>query len=126
MEQKLDELLANEISRQIKLLADCDPKSEEYVKITETLTKLYRLRLDEVKDGWEYADRFEKNELEKQNQIRDQKNQNIKFILEGAGIGLPLLFYNVWMNRGFKFEENGVLGSQVFKNLIRFFKPTRV
>lgn len=64
----------------------------------------------------------------------DNEEDNNKFdkILSIGKIGIdllgvvgPLLFYNSWMKKGFKFEETGMLTSQTFKGLISKFKPTR-
>lgn len=48
-----------------------------------------------------------------------------KIGIDLLGVVGPLLFYNSWMKKGFKFEETGMLTSQTFKGLISKFKPTR-
>lgn len=53
------------------------------------------------------------------------KERMIKVVLEGAAVIIPVVFYNVWMNRGFKFEEEGTYTSNTFKNLIGKFKLTK-
>lgn len=50
-------------------------------------------------------------------------------IKAGTGIGAvvaPLVFYGIWMDRGFKFEEEGTYTSQTFKGLTNKFSPTRI
>lgn len=46
----------------------------------------------------------------------------------GVAVGelvLPLVFYGIWMNKGFKFEETGSFTSTTFKNLLNRFRPTK-
>lgn len=49
----------------------------------------------------------------------------IKVIVDGITIIVPIVFYNVWMNKGFKFEETGTFTSTTFKNMINKFKPSK-
>ena len=64
---------------------------------------------------------------EKQKELTDQKIVKIiSFGIDAAGILIPIMFYNAWMNRGFKFEETGTFTSTTFRGLFGKFKPTRV
>lgn len=106
--------LDDEIQDLLENLKDLEADSEEYSKTTKSLDTLYRLKIDE-----------EKNKSD----IEESKNQTkfrvIGYVLEGAGIVLPLIFYGRWMKRGFKFEETGTFTSKTFTGLQRFFKPTK-
>ena len=100
-----------EIASLIECLDDLEPNTEEYSKTTENLNVLYKLKIEQ-----------EKNETDS----KDQKTfRIIGYVLEGAGIVLPLAFYGKWMRKGLKFEETGTFTSTTFKNLVRFFKPTK-
>lgn len=52
-----------------------------------------------------------------------------EIIKAATGIGSvvgPLVFYSIWMDRGFRFEEEGTYTSQTFKGLTNKFSPTRI
>lgn len=51
--------------------------------------------------------------------------QYVRVGVEVLSVTAPLIFYGVWMKRGFKFEEEGTITSQTFKGLIGKFKTTR-
>jgi hypothetical protein len=93
--------------------------------ILSDLSKLHDLRLGELK-FLELQDKKNAQEREAQNLERQAKEQKIeryiKYGVEGAGIILPIGFYWIWMNRGFKFEEVGTYTSQTFKSLYGKFK----
>ena len=68
----------------------------------------------------------ESDEKFKKQQEKNQKwDRRINYGLDAASIGLPLLFYGIWMNRGFWFEETGTYTSQTFRNLFGRFSPKR-
>ena len=48
-----------------------------------------------------------------------------KIGIAAAELVLPLMFYGIWMRRGFKFEESGVYSSTTFRNLFSRFRPTK-
>lgn len=55
----------------------------------------------------------------------DKVGSILKVGVEVASIVAPLVFYGVWMNKGFKFEEEGTITSSTFKGLIGKFRPTK-
>ena len=68
----------------------------------------------------------ESDEKFKEQQEKNQKwDRRIKYGLDAASIGLPLLFYGIWMRQGFRFEETGTYTSQTFRNLFGRFSPKR-
>lgn len=59
-------------------------------------------------------------------QIREQRiDRYVRTGVAAAELVLPLIFYGVFINRGFKFEETGVYASTTFKNLLNRFRPTK-
>lgn len=70
---------------------------------------------------------IKKEELSKaaMKDVEDRTDRLIKICVDGAAIIIPIIFYNVWMNKGFKFEETGTYTSNTFKNLFNKFKPTK-
>lgn len=93
---------------------------EQQVEYQDTELALKERELD-GKD----ADRTREEELQR-SQARDQILD--RCVRTGVAVGelvLPLVFYGIWMNRGFKFEETGAFTSTTFKNLLNRFRPTK-
>lgn len=60
------------------------------------------------------------------NKDKELRNDRIiKVVTDTAVILVPIIFYNIWMNKGFRFEETGTYTSNTFKNLLGKFKPTK-
>ena len=57
--------------------------------------------------------------------IELRNDRIIKLMVDGITIIAPIIFYNVWMERGFIFEETGTFTSNTFKNMFSKFKPTK-
>lgn len=57
--------------------------------------------------------------------IEYRSDRIIKIVIDGMTIIVPIIFYNIWMNKGFRFEETGTYTSNTFKNLFNRFKPTK-
>ena len=112
--EKSKRTLDDEIQDLLGNLSDLEADSEEYSKIAKNLDTLYKLKIEE-----------EKNKSEVEENKHQNKLRIIGYILEGAGIALPLIFYGRWMKKGFKFEETGTYTSKTFMNLQHFFKPTK-
>lgn len=132
MENEIKNLLDEEIVNIITDLSDMDECSTEYSKVIDSLVKLHKLRIDELKTEQEFEKELahrssdEKDLKLKQNQIVEQKKeQYFKFGLEAMGIILPLIFYAAWMNQGFEFEKEGTFTSLTFKSLFNRFRPTK-
>ena len=62
----------------------------------------------------------------KRTQISEQiKDRYFKVGIAAAELMIPLVFYGIWMNKGFKFEETGAYTSTTFKGLFNRFRPTK-
>lgn len=72
-----------------------------------------------------------KEEMEMYNRFRNNEKKTdiigkvIKIGVEIAGIIMPLMFYNKWMEEGLKFEEEGAFTSATFKGLMSKIKPNK-
>ena len=55
----------------------------------------------------------------------DNIREVAKIGVDVMGIALPLVFYGIWMCKGFKFEETGTYTSTTFKNLFGRFRATK-
>jgi len=93
------------------------------------LVKLYKLRIEETKNEWDFNEKYNAHESDKQfkkAQLEEQvKDRYFRLGVEAAGIILPLIFYGIWMHRGFKFEETGTFTSTTFRGLFNRFRLTK-
>ena len=138
----ITKLLEEEIEEQINNLSGIsDPKQKSMA--VENITKLYKLRIEQAKNEAELAEKQARREMETRQVELDaavkERSENLeecrlseqvtdryfRAVIAGLEIGLPLLFYGIWMRRGFRFEEKGTYTSKTFMNLCNRFKPTK-
>lgn len=129
MDGEIRALLEDEIRTEILTLSTLESGSKEKTSAIDDLVKLYKLKIEETRNEWDCCEKYEARECDKQLK-EDQMNEQIKdryfrLGVEAVSIILPLLFYAVWMRRGFKFEETGTYTSTTFRGLFSRFKPTR-
>lgn len=96
--------------RQLKL-------DEERVK-EELCLKKKQYELDETKYHNDEANR-------KDDKKDDLKERIFKWSIGIAELMLPMMFYAVWMKRGFEFERTGTYTSTTFRGLFNNFKPVK-
>jgi hypothetical protein len=129
MDEEIRKLLEEEIKAEIRDLSTLEPGSKEKSTAIEDLAKLYKLRIEETKNEWDFNEKYESRDSDiqfKKDQLEEQvKDRYFRFGVEVAGIILPLIFYAIWMKRGFKFEETGTYTSTTFRGLFNRFKPTK-
>lgn len=144
MDEEIKVLLDKTIKSDILEIGKMDIGSEERKCAIEDLVKIYKLRIDEAKNDkdicekreariMEMDERREARFMERDTKSRDKqedlseqvKDRYFKVGLAVAEIGIPLVFYAIWMDRGFKFEESGAYTSSTFRNLFNRFKPTK-
>lgn len=129
MDKEIRRLLDEEIKESLEELSTFDSGSSDKTSAIDDLTKLYKLKLEDAKLEAEVIEKnraFESDRLLNDVQVRNQaKDQYIRMGVEAAGIVLPLIFYAVWMNKGFKFEETGTFTSTTFRGLFSRFKTTK-
>ena len=150
----IQSLLDGVIETEIQNLESLSSGSDEKSKAIQNLATLHKLRIEEIKAGtdadekrerWEMDSEQRKAELtlkereldskaadrdrEEMFQKRQAMDQMIdRCVRTGVAVGelvLPLVFYGIWMNKGFKFEETGSFTSTTFKNLLNRFRPTK-
>lgn len=143
MENKIRKLLEEEIRDEIQKISSMTPGSKEKSTAVEDLTKLYRLKIEEDKNESNFIEMRERramdtakltNEMKlhetdddfKKGQFAEQiKDRYFRIGIAAAELILPLMFYAIWMRKGFKFEENGTYTSTTFRGLFSRFKPTK-
>lgn len=122
------EMLEEEIAKQIEAISLLPDGSEEQAIAIDNLAKLYKLKIEDDKIHLDYTERYDARMQDaelKKSQMDDKTDRYIKI---GADIVIPvatLMFYGIWMNKGFKFEESGSISSTTFRNLIGRFRPTK-
>lgn len=129
MGEEIKTMLEEEIRNEIENLSSLPIEGEEYTKAVDNLAKLYKLKLEEDKTSMEYLDKTQSRESDKGFKVaqleENIKDRYVRIGIAAAELVLPLVFYAVWMKRGFKFEEKGTYTSTTFRGLFSRFKPTK-
>lgn len=129
MSEKVKELLEESIISEFENLKNLKSGSKEKEQAMNDIANLYKLYNDETKIENDYLIRAAEQIINKkqfEEQISEQsKDRHIKVGMDAVGITLPLVFYAIWMKKGFKFEETGAYTSTTFKGLFNKFKPTK-
>ena len=121
MNEEIIEIIEKEIVNTLSEMKFMEPGSKERDDAMKYVSDLYATLNSERKclvDSRKMDNEEDKNKFDKMISIS-------KIGVEIFGVVGPLVFYNSWMKKGFKFEETGMLTSQTFKGLISKFKPTR-
>lgn len=129
MTNPMREKLMNEISCELDKLSTLSVGSKEHLEASESINKLYRLYIEDLKMEREHmlqsdtATNAEKELKVKELELEDSKRfQYLRAGLEAAGIIMPLMFSWIWMRRGFKFEQEGTYTSKTFQWLFGKFR----
>lgn len=129
-EKEIRDLLEEEIRSEIENLSKLTPGDKAHSDAVDSLVKLYKLNIEEITSEREFMRQSEESTNQdldlriKEEQLKeDVKNRYLRLGVEAAGIVLPLVFYGIWMNKGFKFEENGTFTSTTFRGLFNKFRP---
>lgn len=136
MSETIKKLLNEEIAAEIQAISSLDSGSEEKSKAIEDLAKLYRLRIEETKSELDAEDKRSRRTLESEASVRENeikksqldeqvKDRYFKLGIAAAELLIPLMFYGIWMRKGFKFEETGTYTSTTFRGLFNRFRPTK-
>lgn len=115
----VSDLLRDRIGEDLLKLQSLEPGTPEYTTLVDSINTLYDLMIKETS-------MFEEADIKRAQQKQQRIDKIIDYSIRGAGIVLPLVFYGVWMKRGFEFEKDGIYTSMTFKGLINKFKPTKV
>jgi hypothetical protein len=129
-------LLNEEIASEIQIVSNLELGSKEHTAAVGDLAKLYQLRIDESKNEWDADEKHNQRIMEDETNARDEafrqtqiaeqiKDRYFRVGIATAELIVPLIFYGIWMRKGFKFEETGAYTSTTFKGLFNRFKPTK-
>ena len=154
MGENIKELLNEEIAAEIQAISSLDSGSEKKSKAIEDLAKRYRLRIEETKSELDAEDKRSRRTLESEANVRENeikksqldeqikadvqdeqykrsqldeqvKDRYFKLGIAAAELLIPIMFYGIWMRKGFKFEETGTYTSTTFRGLFNRFRPTK-
>ena len=136
-------LLDETIEMELQNLKNFNGDGKERSAAIDDIVALYKLHIDEVKTEVDAEEKRERRVMERARQENERANQGleeafkrrqlkeqaidryVKVGIAAAELIAPLIFYAVWMKRGFKFEETGTFGSTTFRNLFSRFKPAK-
>lgn len=132
----LNEMLGEEIVAGLADLSNMDRGSEEYSKAVDSLSKLYKVRIEDLKNEWEYSDRFARREIEIEQRKNEAVMKKYQVIMQGIdflckhgidlGLGLMTLYIQYYfLNKGFEFETDGYYKSTTFKGIFPKLKTKR-
>ena len=128
MNEQIIEMIEKEIINTLAEMKVMEPGSTERDDAMKYISKLYSILNSERKclvDSRKVDNDSRKVDNDEDKNKFDKILSIGKIGIDLLGVAGPLLFYNSWMKKGFKFEETGMLTSQTFKGLISKFKPTR-
>ena len=126
---ELNERLDKELERRFEDLENLKTGSDEQVKATDNIVKLYKLRMDEnEQENSKNADEdkavLERHKLELEEQ-KAKDDKLIRILTTVTSVGVTIAGFAVgshWYGKGFKFEETGTICSSTFKGLMRDFR----
>lgn len=135
-DKRIEELLGEEIAAEIEVISELPSGTKEKSTAIDDLTKLYKLRIEENKILWDVDEKYNRRVMDENANTRDDeikrqqigetvKDRYFRVAIAGAELLIPLMFYGIWMRKGFKFEETGTITSSTFKGLINRFRPTK-
>lgn len=107
---KIKNKIEDEVNKILEKMKTCEDP-EEYKKLAEMLMKMQEINIKEKKENSEIFSRiFKVSEI----------------AISLAGVVLPLMYYNHWVNTGYEFEKNGnYLSSSTFRGVLTKIKPNK-
>ena len=127
---ELKEKLNKELERELGELEGLELGSDQMQKAAATIEMMHKLRMNEVNSDRDLeVKKAELEAKEKELALETKKAKDARVIaFVGSGITLgtfavKLVNDNLWMAKGFKFEETGTFCSKVFAGIwANFFK----
>lgn len=129
MADNISEQLDDVIEKRLKEFDYYDLDSENTKQAVETIEKLYKLKIEERKVEGELYEKQKTRENEEDVKNKELHEKRVDRWVNGAitvaSTAASLVFYGIWMNKGFKFEETGSFTSTTFKGLFNRFRPMK-
>lgn len=125
---ELKEKFDKELERELGELEGLELGSDQMQKAAATIEMIHKLRMNEVNSDRDLeVKKAELEAKEKELALETKKAKDTKMVaLIGTGVTLgtfavKLVNDNLWMAKGFKFEETGTFCSKVFGEIWRGF-----
>lgn len=129
-DEEIGRMLEREIKNELSNLSNLETGSGDKSKAIDDLTKLYKLRMEEIKTEGELdekqsarylEDNHNDDELEfRRETLKEQRiDRYLNLGMTAAGAILSMIFYSKCLERGFKFEETGSITSETGRGLFR-------
>lgn len=125
---EIKEKLNKELERELGELEGLELGSDQMQKAAATIEMMHKLRMNEVNSDRDLeVKKAELEAKEKELALETKKAKDAKVIaFVGTGVTLgtfavKLVNDNLWMAKGFKFEETGTFCSKVFGEIWRGF-----
>lgn len=125
---ELKEKLNKELERELGELEGLELGSDQMQKAAATIEMMHKLRMNEVNSDRDLeVKKAELEAKEKELALETKKAKDAKvvaFVGTGVTLGtfaIKLVNDNLWMAKGFKFEETGTFCSKVFGEIWRGF-----
>lgn len=129
MADNISEQLDDVIEKRLKEFDYYDLDSENTKQAVEAIEKLYKLKIEERKVEGELYEKQKTRENEEDVKNKELYEKRVDRWVNGAitvaSTAASLVFYGIWMNKGFKFEETGTFTSTTFKGLFNRFRPMK-
>lgn len=132
MNEELVGKIEDRIIHLIDSLNNLQPGTEEYKATVDIINKLYETVNKEKEIGLkgdslaiEEANNYENRKIKSKETKSGMILSGLKTAVELSAVVVPVVFYGVWLKKGFEFEEEGTITSNTFKGLISKFKTTR-
>lgn len=154
MDDEIRDLLEKEIKSEIKGLSSLEQGSEEHSTAVESLSKLYKLKIEETKSKWDNDEKYNRRLMDKEQNCLDTKMKerqmdsdddarerelelkrkqlhkdiwltSISCGVQLIGTVIGIAAYNAWLNKGLKFEETGTITTPETKNLLSKMIPRK-
>lgn len=154
MDDEIRDLLEKEIKSEIKGLSSLEQGSEGHSTAVESVSKLYKLKIEETKSKWDNDEKYNRRLMDKEQSCLDVKmkerqmdsdddarklelefkrkqlHKDIWVISISCGVQLlgtviGIAAYNAWLNKGLKFEETGTITTPETKNLLSKMIPRK-
>lgn len=129
MADNISEQLDDVIEKRLKEFDYYNLDSENTKQAVEAIEKLYKLKIEERKVEGELYEKQKTRENEEDVKNKELYEKRVDRWVNGAitvaSTAASLVFYGIWMNKGFKFEETGTFTSTTFKGLFNRFRPMK-
>jgi len=126
MSKEISKLIDEELMKELKDVGSIAIGTEDHQSAIEDICKLRKLQMDEERFEAEQSAAVSATEAKTQQDKGAKVEKIVRFAIEGGSFVASMVFYGIWLRRGFRFEENGTIRSTMHRGLtnqvFRFLK----